>query len=234
MTFSYTARPLDERATPSRIVEGYAQTRVRTPAEPLIRRAPTLGELTAPAGLERRLALLGADMAGQGAARAQGLLIELRVTVVDEDGSPLPGAVVEVWQANAAGRYVHPNDDDHAPIDPNFYGAARLLTGADGRFTLRTVQPGAYPVPNTGGWWRPAHIHFSVWGRVWLSRLVTQMYFPGDPLLAQDRIFLSVPDADARSRLVCGLVPPMQGRPDALVYEHRIVVRGSAATPTQD
>ena len=99
--------------------------------------------------------------------------------VVDEDGAPLPGAVVEAWHCNAAGKYIHPNDTHDAPVDPNFYGAARLVAGDSGLIELRTIKPGAYPVPDTGGWWRPPHVHFSVWGRVWLSRLVTQMFFPG-------------------------------------------------------
>jgi protocatechuate 3,4-dioxygenase beta subunit len=152
---------------------------------------------------------------------------------VDEDGAPVAGSVVEVWQANGAGRYIHPNDDDHAPVDANFYGAARLATDAAGVLELRTVKPGAYPVPTNDGWWRPPHIHFSVFGRVWLSRLVTQMYFPGEPLNAQDRIFNAVPDAKARERLVATLLPPTGEPRNALVYEHQIVVRGRRATPTQ-
>ena len=144
--------------------------------------------------------LLGGDIAGHGDEQAIGQLIHLRVRVLDEDGAPVGGAVVEIWQANAAGRYIHPNDDDHAPADPNFYGAARLVTDETGAFELRTVKPGAYPVPTRDGWWRPPHIHFSLFGKVWLSRLVTQMYFPGEPLNAQDRILNAVPDAAAREQ----------------------------------
>jgi protocatechuate 3,4-dioxygenase beta subunit len=230
---AYVSAPPAEPLRAARFVEGYPQTFARNPAAPLVRAPVTLSALTGPARLERRIQLLGADIAGQGAARAIGPLIHLRVRIEDEDGSPLPGALVEIWQANAAGRYVHPLDDDHAPVDANFYGAARLLTDESGAFELRTVKPGGYPVPDSGGWWRPPHIHFSVFGKIWLSRMVTQMYFPGDPLNAQDRILNAVPDGEARARLVARMRSPVSGPADALVFEHRIVVRGRRATPAQ-
>ena len=225
--------PRDERTQPIRIIPGYPQTPWRNPAQALVRRAPTLSELTGPSALARRMQMLGGDVAGHADRQAIGQLIHLRVRVVDEDGAPAGGTVVEMWQCNAAGRYIHPNDDDHAPVDANFYGAARLLTDATGTFLLRTVKPGAYPVPTKDGWWRPPHVHFSIFGRVWLSRLVTQMYFPGEPLNAQDRILNAVPDAAARERLVAKLVPPTSDPFNALVYEHQIVVRGRQATPSQ-
>jgi protocatechuate 3,4-dioxygenase beta subunit len=225
--------PRDERTQPARIIAGYPQTPLRNPAQPLLRRAPTLSELTGPVDAARRVKLLGGDIAGQGAQRAIGQLIRLKVRVLDEDGAPVGGTLVEVWQANAAGRYIHPNDDDHAPVDANFYGAARVVTDASGTFELRTVKPGAYPVPTRDGWWRPPHIHFSLCGKVWLQRLVTQMYFAGEPLNASDRILNAVPDAAARERLLARLVPPTPEGTDALVYEHQIVLRGRAATPAQ-
>ncbi len=225
--------PRDERTQPARIVAGYPQTPLRSPAQPLIRRSPTLSELTGPLDPGRRVRLLGGDIAGHGARQAIGQLIHLKLRVLDEDGAPVGGAMVEVWQANAAGRYVHPNDDDHAPLDANFYGAARLLTDAAGAIELRTVKPGAYPVPTRDGWWRPPHIHFSLFGRVWLSRLVTQMYFPGEPLNAQDRILNAVPDPAARERLVARLAAPSGEPYNALDYEHQIVLRGRNATPLQ-
>ncbi|HVB49941.1 MAG TPA: protocatechuate 3,4-dioxygenase subunit beta [Burkholderiales bacterium] len=230
---AYVADPLDERAQPLRVVPGYPETARRNPAQPLVRRAPTLSELTGPLEPAGRLGLLGADVAGHGERRAIGQLMHLRLRVLDQDGSPVRGALVEIWQANAAGRYIHPNDDDHAPVDPNFYGAARVLTGADGTLDLRTVKPGAYPVPNSGGWWRPPHIHFSLFGKIWLSRLVTQMYFPGEPLNGQDRIFNAPPSVEARERLVARLLPPSEGPAEALVFEHQIVLRGRRATPAQ-
>jgi protocatechuate 3,4-dioxygenase, beta subunit len=226
-------RPRDERTQPARIIEGYPQTPLRNPRQPLVAREPTLSELTGPLEVAGRVKLLGGDIAGRGDGQAIGQLIHLKVRVLDEDGAPMGGTVVEVWQANAAGRYIHPNDDDHAPADANFYGAARLLTDETGAFMLRTVKPGAYPVPTRDGWWRPPHIHFSLFGKVWLSRLVTQMYFPGEPLNAQDRILNAVPDAAARESLVARHVPPSGDPYNALVFEHQIILRGRAATPAQ-
>ena len=226
-------QPRDERTQPARIVAGYPQTPLRNPAQPLVRRAPTLSELTGPLEPARRVGLSGGDIAGSGARQAIGQLIHLRVRVLDEDGAPVGGAMVEVWQANSDGRYIHPNDDDHAPVDVNFYGAARLVTDESGSFELRTVKPGAYPVRPRTGWWRPPHMHFSVFGKVWLSRLVTQMYFAGEPLNALDHILNAVPDAAARERLVAQLVPTDGNPADALVYGYQIVLRGRGATPTQ-
>ena len=229
----YGAGALDETMQPPRVVPGYRETGWRNPAQPLVRPPLTLSELTGPLAPERRLSLLGGDIAGYGAQRAIGQLMHLRVRVLDEDGSPVGGALVEIWHANAAGRYIHPNDDEHAPVDRNFYGAARLLTDQSGAFELRTIKPGAYPVPNSGGWWRPPHIHFSLFGKIWLSRLVTQMYFPDDPLNGQDRILNAPPSAEARVRLIARMAPPTEGPADALVFEHCIVLRGHRATPAQ-
>ena len=231
--FTTLIQPRDERTQPARIVAGYPQTPLRNPKEPLVRRNPTLSELTGPLEVAKRVKLLGGDIAGRGEKQAIGQLIHLKVRVLDEDGAPVGGAVVEMWQANAAGRYIHPNDDDHAPPDPNFYGAARLVTDESGMFELRTVKPGAYPVPTRDGWWRPPHVHFSLFGKVWLSRLVTQMYFPGEPLNGQDRILNAVPDAAARDSLVARYIPPAAEPYNALVFEHQIVLRGRTATPSQ-
>jgi protocatechuate 3,4-dioxygenase beta subunit len=227
----YVVGPIDEAMQPVRLVPGYRQTATRNPALPRQRRPLTLSELTGPHLQWKRLSLLGADLAGHGPHRAIGQLIEVRLKLVDEDGSPVAGAMVELWQANAAGRYLHPNDDDHAPVDPNFHGAACVLTDESGAIAIRTVKPGGYPVPDAARWWRPPHIHFSVWGKVWLSRLVTQMFFPGEPLNAQDCILNAVPDASARERLVCRAAPTTEGPGNALVFEHRIVVRGRVSTP---
>lgn len=229
----YTIPRIVEGTQPARTVPGYAQTSWRTPARAFQRRPQTLSELTGPTDLTARLAVLGADVAGVGATRALGQLIHVRLAIRDEDGSPVGGTMVEMWQANSAGRYRHPNDSDRAPIDPNFHGSARVQTDASGMVELRTIKPGAYPVPGPDGWWRPPHIHFSVWGKVWLSRVVTQMYFPGDPLQGQDLIFNAVASADARERLVARALPTRQGPSDALVFEHTIVVRGKQATPAE-
>jgi protocatechuate 3,4-dioxygenase beta subunit len=201
---------------------GYAQTARRWPSQPLARRPLGASELSGPQ-VARRLSTVRGDLAGYGDKRALGQLIRLRVRVVDEDGAPLPGTVVEVWHCNAAGKYIHPNDTHDAPADPNFYGAARLVAGDGGLVELRTIKPGAYPVPDTGGWWRPPHVHLSVWGRVWLSRLVTQMFFPGEPLNEADAILNAIRDPAARSRCVARLVP---SKTNELVYEFQLVVRG--------
>ena len=228
---NYTISPISEPTQPLRIVRGYRQTSLRTPARALHRRPLTRSELTGPSDLTQRLGLLGADVAGHGAVRALGQLIHLRIAINDEDGSPVAGTMVEMWQANAAGRYAHPNDSDHAPLDPYFQGTARVQTDADGMIQIRTIKPGAYPVPGPERWWRPPHVHFSVWGKVWLSRVVTQMYFPGEVLNGQDFIFNAVPDATARESQVARALPTREGPPDALVFEHTIIVRGKRATP---
>ncbi len=231
MESSSTVPRISEATQALRIVDGYQQTAWRTPARVLHRRPLTRSELTGPTDLSARLGLLGADVAGRGALRALGQLIQLRIAIRDEDGLPVAGTMVEIWQANSAGRYAHPNDSDHAPLDPHFQGTARVQTDASGMIEIRTIKPGAYPVPGPERWWRPPHIHFSVWGKVWLSRVVTQMYFPGEVLNAQDLIFNAVPDVIARERQVARALPTRDGPLDALVFEHTIIVRGKRATP---
>jgi protocatechuate 3,4-dioxygenase, beta subunit len=232
---SYRIDPRAPQTQSAGVVEGYVQTGQRWPAAPLVRRQPAASELSGPQPVLRRLASVDArpfgDLAGRGAGRALGQLIHIRARVVDEDGSPVPGAVVEIWHCNAAGKYIHKNDTHDAPVDPNFNGAARLVAGDSGLVELRTIKPAAYPVPDTGGWWRPPHVHFSVWGRVWLSRLVTQMFFEGDPLNEFDAILNAVRDPEARSRCIARLAPTAKGPEDALVYEYQLVVRGRKAAP---
>jgi protocatechuate 3,4-dioxygenase beta subunit len=224
--------PRDPLTQAQGVEAGYAQTARRWPSAPLARRPHTLAELSGPQPVARRLPAIrgrnAGDLAGHGAQRAIGQLIRLRVRVVDEDGAPVPGAVVEAWHCNAAGKYIHPNDTHDAPVDPNFYGAARLVAGDGGLAELRTIKPGAYPVPDTGGWWRPPHVHFSVWGRVWLSRLVTQMFFPGEPLNEADAILNAIRDPGARGRCIARMIPSTGNE---LVYEHQLVVRGRESTP---
>ena len=228
---SWTIAPRDPRTQSAGVVEGYAQTSQRWPAQPLTRRPQTRAELSGPQPVLSRLAPNrggnSSDLAGYGDKRALGQLISVRARVVDEDGTPVVGAVVEVWHCNAAGKYLHGNDTHEAPADLNFYGAARLVAGDSGLVELRTIKPGAYPVPDTGGWWRPPHIHFSVFGRVWLSRLVTQMFFPGDPLNETDFILNAIQDPAARQRCIARLVVTES----AMIYEHQLVVRGRQATP---
>ena len=159
----------------------------------------TVTEVTGPALGERDLGPLDADLTRQHAGEPLGERIIVHGRVLDGDGRPVPDTLVEVWQANAAGRYLHDLDRHPAPLDPNFSGAGRCLTDADGRYRFVTIKPGAYPWKNHHNAWRPAHIHFSLFGRAFTQRLVTQMYFPGDPLFDQDPIFNSVPDPAART-----------------------------------
>ena len=172
-----------------------------------------------------------ADLTRQHRGEPLGERIVINGRVLDSDGRPVRNTLVEVWQANAAGRYVDPVDDHPAPLDPNFTGAGRCLTDEEGRYGFVTVKPGAYPWRNHANAWRPAHIHFSLFGRNLASRLVTQMYFPNDPLFPYDPIMQSIADAKARERLVStfdlGLTTPEW----ALGYHFDIVLGGTGATP---
>src|SRR4051812_22868399 len=228
---AYLIERRDPLTQPQGVEQGYPQTALRWPAQPLARRPQTVSELSGPDNVLRRLEPVRGDLAGHGTKRAIGQLIHLRVRVVDEDGSPLPGTVVEIWHCNSAGKYIHPNDTHDAPVDPNFYGAARMVAGDSGLIELRTIKPGAYPVPHSGGWWRPPHVHFSVWGRVWLSRLVTQMFFPGEPLNDTDAVLNAIREPHARSRCIAQLAPPAKGPENALIYDYQIVVRGRGSAP---
>ena len=219
----------DPASQPRGVEAGYPLTAVRWPSQPLHARPQTAAELGVLPAIAKRLKPMRGDLAGRGEKRAIGQLIHLRTRVVDEDGAPVAGAVVEIWHCNAAGKYIHPNDSHDAPADPNFYGAARLVAGDTGLVELRTIKPGAYPVPGPDRWWRPPHVHFSVWGRVWLSRLVTQMFFPGEPLNDSDAVLNAIRDPQARSRCIARLAA--DGPENALVYEYQLVVRGRKSTP---
>jgi protocatechuate 3,4-dioxygenase beta subunit len=151
--------------------------------------------------------------------------------VLDSNGRPVPNALVEIWQANAAGRYFHANDQRPAPLDPNFTGAGRALADQTGVYRFVTIKPGPYPWQNHYNAWRPAHIHFSIFGRAFITRLVTQMYFPGDPLFAFDPIFQSVPDEKARQRMISRFDLETTQPQWATGYKFDIVLRGEEATP---
>jgi protocatechuate 3,4-dioxygenase beta subunit len=213
-------------------IEGYPNTWRRNPRQAPFRRPLTRTELTGPADLAPRLKPGDNDLARLAPGRcAQGQLIHVSGQVLDEEGRPVAGAIVELWQANAAGRYFHPIDQRDAPLDPDFVGNGRTRTDAQGRYGFFTIKPGAYPVPNSGRWWRPPHIHMSVLGPSCLSRLVTQMYFPGDPLNAHDRLLNCVPDAQARESLVSRAVHPAEIDGEWLGFVHDLVLRGRRATP---
>ena len=211
----------------------YRSTVLRHPKEPLVVVPHTLSELTGPVYPYGRIATTDADLTAQHAGEPLGERIIVEGSVLDEDGRPIPNTLVEIWQANAAGRYAHRIDDHAAPLDPNFTGAGRTVTDDNGRYRFVTIRPGAYPWHNHHNAWRPAHIHFSLFGTCFLSRLVTQMYFPGDPLLPYDPIIKTIPDERARERLMArfdlGLTQPDW----ALGFQFDIVLRGRGSTPME-
>jgi protocatechuate 3,4-dioxygenase beta subunit len=173
------------------------------------------------------------DLTRQHAGEPLGERIVVEGRVLDEDGRPQPQTLVEIWQANAAGRYKHRVDQHAAPIDPNFSGAGRTITDDQGRYRFVTIRPGAYPWKNHHNAWRPAHIHFSLFGTNFLTRLITQMYFPGDPLLPFDPIYNSILDRRARDRLIAGFSLDLTEPEWALGFNFDIVLRGSHQTPME-
>jgi protocatechuate 3,4-dioxygenase beta subunit len=150
--------------------------------------------------------------------------------VSDEDGQPVRNSLIEIWQANASGRYDHPSDTHDAPLDPNFHGWGHTLTDDEGYYRFVTIRPGAYPWKNHAFAWRPAHIHFSLFGNVYAQRVITQMYFPGDPMLALDPIYNSIPDVKARERLICALDLEAGVEHVMTAYRFNIVLGGSNAS----
>jgi len=211
----------------------YGATELRHPKQPLVIIPQTLTELSAPVYGSNSIGALDHDLTAQCAAPPVGQRIVVSGRVVDEDQRPVPHTLIEVWQANAAGRYAHKVDRWDAPLDPNFTGAGRTLTDAEGRYTFITIQPGAYPWGNHHNAWRPAHIHFSLFGQAFATRLVTQMYFAGDPLLPFDPIFNAVADERARNRMICAFDFSLTTPAWALGYRFDIVLRGAAATPME-
>ena len=211
----------------------YRATTLRHPKQPLVVLAPSLTERTGPVFGPEAIGPLDHDLTRQHAGEPVGQRIVVEGRVLDEDGRPVPHTLIEVWQANAAGRYAHKADQWRAPLDPNFSGGGRALTDADGRYRFVSIRPGAYPWGNHDNAWRPAHIHFSLFGQAFLTRLVTQMYFPGDPLLALDPIYNSVPDAAARRRMIASFDLDLTEPAFALGYRFDLVLRGSGQTPME-
>jgi protocatechuate 3,4-dioxygenase beta subunit len=222
----------DEREPPY-LYPDYVGTRLRAPAKPLVNLPEGFHDFPAPL-FPRTIAELDHDLTRQHAGEPIGERIIVTGQVLDSGGRPLRNTVVEVWQANAAGRYLDQDDQHPAPLDPNFSGAGRCLTDDDGRYRFITIKPGAYPWKNHRNAWRPAHIHFSLFGSEFRSRLVTQMYFPGDPLMPRDPILQSIPDQAGRARLVSQFDPETTVPEWALAYRWDIVLRGHAATPFED
>ena len=205
----------------------YRSTVTRAPSRVLLTMPEELHALAGPVFGEDAVATADADLTQGQAGEPLGERIIVTGRVLDDDGRPVPNALLEVWQANAAGRYAHDGDRHPAPLDPNFTGAGRTLTGADGSYRFVTVKPGAYPWRNHENAWRPAHIHFSVFGQALTQRLVTQMYFPGDPLFEHDPIFNAVRDPLARDLLVARFDLPTTEPEWALGYRWDIVLRST-------
>ena len=209
----------------------YQSTVRRAPLQPPIQFPPTISELTGPLYGHNPIGEADNDLTRHHSGEPIGQRIIVAGRVLDEDGRPLPRALVELWQCNAAGRYRHDRDNHPAPLDPNFSGAGRTLTGDDGSYRFVTVQPGAYPWRNHDNAWRPAHIHLSLFGPCFLTRLVTQMYFPNDPLMPFDPISQSIRDERARARLISQFDLSLAKPEWALGYRFDIVLRGRDATP---
>jgi protocatechuate 3,4-dioxygenase beta subunit len=230
MTFVYPRESLSAHS--AHLAPEYKSSIKRAPAKPLILAPHTLSELTGPVYGHQIVQSGDADLTKQHKGEPLGERIIVHGRVLDEGSKPIPNTLVEVWQANAAGRYVHVVDQHPAPLDPNFTGAGRAVTDADGRYQFLTVKPGAYPWGNHQNAWRPAHIHFSLFGRSFASRLVTQMYFPGDPLIPYDPIYRSIPE-ESRERLMSSFDLDATVPDWALAYRFDIVLRGRAQTPME-
>ncbi len=213
----------------------YRSTELRHPKQPLVYLPHTITEVTGPQlGPERVTGALDADLTRQHAGDPIGERIIVAGRVLDGDGRPLPATLVEIWQANAGGRYLHKVDRWPAALDPNFSGAGRCVTDAEGRFAFTTVKPGPYPWGNHPNAWRPAHIHFSLLGRAFAQRLVTQMYFPADPFFEYDPIFNSIRDPAARERLIAGFSLEHTVADWAVAYDWDIYLRGPESTPFEE
>jgi len=211
----------------------YRSSVKRAPTQPLIILPHTLSERTGPVFGQSCVCANDHDLTAQHAGPPLGERIVVTGRLLDEGGRPVRGALIEVWQANAAGRYMHKIDQHNAPLDANFTGCGRTLTDAEGRYRFLSIKPGAYPWRNHSNAWRPAHVHFSIFGDGLLSRLVTQMYFPGDPLLAYDPIYNCISDEKAKQRLISIFDWENTCPEYALGYRFDIILRGREATPME-
>lgn len=229
---SFKAR--DWSSHPPLLYPDYKSTALRGATRPLVPLPQGSTETTGPLYGAEILSPADADLTLNGRSSGEALGERIIVTglVVDEDDRPQAGMLIEIWQANAAGRYIHKADQHDAPLDPNFFGAGRCVTDAEGRYRFISIKPGAYPWGNHDNAWRPAHIHFSLFGPSIATRLVTQMYFPGDPLLDLDPIFRATPPS-ARNRLVSSFDLATTEAGFALGYRFDIVLRGRDETPME-
>jgi protocatechuate 3,4-dioxygenase, beta subunit len=222
----------DRGIHPPALTPGYKSSILRSPRLPLFSLQNSLSEVTGPVFGHAELGPLDNDLLRNYAKTGEpvGERIILHGHLRDENGRPVPGVLIEIWQANAGGRYRHRNDTYIAPIDPNFGGCGRTITDADGYWYFRTVKPGPYPFRNLVNDWRPAHIHFSLFGSGFAQRLVTQMYFEGDPLIRHDPIIHTTPDEDAIQRLIARVDMNATIPLDTLAYRWDIVLRGRRST----
>ena len=211
----------------------YASTVKRAPKRALVKVDHTLSEVTGPTFRTDWAGPAAVDLTKQHKGEPIGERIIVAGRVLDEDGRPVPQTLVEIWQCNSAGRYIHERDQHPAPLDPNFTGKGQVLTDARGEWRFVTIKPGAYPWRNTHNAWRAQHIHFSIFGPAFVTRIVTQMYFPGDPLLLEDPIFHGVADKAARERMTSTYDKDLSEPEWALGYRWDIVLRGRAQTPTE-
>lgn len=224
---------IDWSLHPPYLHEPYRSTVKRAPREPLIPLPQTLSELTGPVYGTDAIGALDHDLTRNAVVNGEPIGERIIVVgqVLDEAGRPVPNALIEIWQANACGRYIHKNDQHDAPLDPNFTGAGRTLTNQNGEYRFVTIRPGAYPWRNHENAWRPSHIHFSICGVNFLQRLVTQMYFPGDPLLPLDPIFNGIPDENGRQLLISHYAHDITQPEWALGFRFNIVLCGRRQTP---
>lgn len=220
--------PRDRKWHPPALAPAYKTSVSRSPRMPLMSLEQTASELTGPTFGHGNIGALDHDLIRNYAKTGDpiGERIIIHGRVLDEDGRAVPNTLVEIWQANSGGRYRHVNDSYLAALDPNFGGCGRTLTDAEGAFRFHTIKPGAYPWPNGPNSWRPAHIHFSVFGTAFAQRLITQMYFEGDPLIPLCPILQAVPDARARALLVAPLDMETTVPFDSVAYRFDIVLRG--------
>jgi protocatechuate 3,4-dioxygenase, beta subunit len=233
---AFTLRPYQRPrgAHPPAGFAAYRSSQRRAPRQPLVLLPHRLTEITGPLLGEDRVRPDDADLTAGHPGEPQGERIIVTGRVLDSDGHPVRRSLVEIWQTNAAGRYLHQADQHPAPLDPNFTGLGRCITDDEGRYRFVTIKPGAYPWRNHPNAWRPAHIHFSLFGRSFTQRLITQMYFPGDPLQPLDPVLNAVPGLPGRQRLVAGFDIARTEPEWALAYSWDIVLRGREAMPLEN
>ena len=231
MTIVYPRESLT--AFSGHLAPAYKSSLKRAPKKPLVVMPHTLSELTGPVYGHELVQPGDGDLTKQHKGEPLGERIVVHGRVLDEDGRGIPDTLVEIWQANAAGRYTHIVDQHEAPLDPNFTGAGRVVTDGEGRYQFTTIKPGAYPWLNHPNAWRPAHIHLSLFGYAFASRLVTQMYFPADPLIPFDPVYDSVPK-ESRERLISSFDMEATVPNWALAYRFDIVLRGRQQTPMEN